>query len=68
MVLVTAALILLSTGMSSIMALSKATRDPASLNASMLSAMSLDAVDPSVKSAFTAMQIEVSYKNTRLRH
>ncbi|CAK1544702.1 unnamed protein product [Leptosia nina] len=59
MVLVTVALVLLSTGISSIMALSKATRDPAGLNASMLRSMSLEAIDPAVKSAFTAMQIEL---------
>ncbi|XP_047517965.1 uncharacterized protein LOC125058013 [Pieris napi] len=59
MVLVTAALVLLCTGMSSIMALSKATRDPAALNNSMYRSLSEEGVDPAVKNAFTAMQIEL---------
>ncbi|XP_038213251.1 tetraspanin-9-like [Zerene cesonia] len=59
MVLVTAALVLLSTGMTSIMALSKATRDPSMIKTSMLRAMSVESQDLAVKNAFAAMQIEL---------
>ncbi|XP_068628108.1 CD63 antigen-like [Battus philenor] len=59
MLLVTTSIMLLSTGMSAITGLSKAIRDPAALNASMLRAMSHDAFDPAVRTAFSAMQIEL---------
>ncbi|XP_034825119.1 uncharacterized protein [Maniola hyperantus] len=59
MILVTSGLMLLSVGMSSIMGLSRAVREPATLNTSMTRAMSLAAFDPAVKSAFASMQLEL---------
>lgn len=60
MLLVTATLVLLSTGMSSMVGLSRAVREPSNLNSSMLRAMSLDAYDTNIKSAIAAMQLEAS--------
>ncbi|VVD05946.1 uncharacterized protein LOC126970425 [Leptidea sinapis] len=59
MLSVTAALIVLSAGLSSMVDLSRAVRDPSGLNASMMRAMSMEALDPAVKGAFAAMQIEL---------
>ncbi|CAK1578691.1 unnamed protein product [Parnassius mnemosyne] len=59
MLLVTTSTILLSCGMSAITGLSKAARDPATVNASMLRAMAHETFDPAVRSAFAAMQIEL---------
>lgn len=61
MTLVTVAMLMLSLGLSSISGLSRAVRDPAAVNTSMLRAMSRDALDPAVKNAFAAMQMEVSF-------
>ncbi|CAG4941546.1 unnamed protein product [Colias eurytheme] len=74
MVLVTAALVLLSTGLTSIMTLSKATRDPSMLKTSMLRALSVESQDLAVKNAFAAMQIELkccgvnSYSDWSMHH
>ncbi|XP_059051293.1 uncharacterized protein LOC131846092 [Achroia grisella] len=57
--LVTVAMMMLSMGMSTITGLSRAVREPTALNTSMLRAMTFDAFDPSVRSAFSAMQIEL---------
>ncbi|KAL0884191.1 hypothetical protein ABMA27_016196 [Loxostege sticticalis] len=59
MTLVTVAMLMLSLGLSSISGLSRAVRDPAAVNTSMLRAMSRDALDPAVKNAFAAMQMEL---------
>ncbi|KPJ01007.1 hypothetical protein RR46_05272 [Papilio xuthus] len=59
MLLVTTSILLLSTGMSAITGLSKAVREPGALNASMLRAMAHESVDPAVRTAFSAMQIEL---------
>ncbi|KAM3968037.1 LOW QUALITY PROTEIN: uncharacterized protein ACR2FA_004882 [Aphomia sociella] len=56
--LVTVAMLILSMGLSSITGLSRAVREPSTLNASMLRAMAFDNLDPSIKSAFSAMQLE----------
>ncbi|CAH2063097.1 unnamed protein product, partial [Iphiclides podalirius] len=45
--------------MSAVTGLSRAVREPAALNASMLRALSLDSFDPAVRTAFSAMQIEL---------
>ncbi|KAM3968034.1 LOW QUALITY PROTEIN: uncharacterized protein ACR2FA_004854 [Aphomia sociella] len=57
--LVTVAMLMLSMGLSSITGLSRAVREPSTLNASMLRAMAFDNLDPSIKSAFSAMQLEL---------
>ncbi|XP_075972149.1 uncharacterized protein LOC142973983 isoform X2 [Anticarsia gemmatalis] len=57
--LLSVAMLLLSLGMSSMSSLSRAVRDPATLNSSMLRAMSIDAFDPAVRSSFAAMQMEL---------
>lgn len=68
MLLVTTSILLLSTGMSAITGLSKAVREPGALNASMLRAMAHESVDPAVRTAFSAMQIEVlTYYNLMLK-
>ncbi|CAH2244625.1 jg3854 [Pararge aegeria aegeria] len=59
MILVTTGIMLLSIGMTSITGLSRAVREPAILNASMLRSMSFEAIDPSVRSAFASMQMEL---------
>ncbi|CAH1635419.1 unnamed protein product [Spodoptera littoralis] len=59
MALVSVAMIMLSMGLSSISGLSRALREPAMINNSMLRAMSIDAFDPAVRSSFAAMQIEL---------
>ncbi|XP_028161840.1 CD63 antigen-like [Ostrinia nubilalis] len=59
MTLVTVAMLMLSLGLSSVAGLSRAVREPAALNSSMLRAMSRDAHDPAVKSSFAAMQMEL---------
>lgn len=56
---VSVAMLLLSLGMSSMTALTRALREPAALNASMLRAMHIEAFDPAVRNSFTAMQMEV---------
>ncbi|CAH0397002.1 unnamed protein product [Chilo suppressalis] len=59
MALVTVSMLLLSLGLSSAAGLSRAVREPAALNASMLRAISRDAVDPAIRSSFAAMQLEL---------
>ncbi|XP_022829369.1 uncharacterized protein LOC111358458 isoform X1 [Spodoptera litura] len=59
MALVSVAMVMLSMGLSSISGLSRALREPAMINNSMLRAMSIDAFDPAVRSSFAAMQIEL---------
>ncbi|KAH9638242.1 hypothetical protein HF086_013680 [Spodoptera exigua] len=59
MALVSVAMVMLSLGLSSISGLSRALREPAILNNSMLRAMAIDALDPAVRSSFAAMQVEV---------
>ncbi|KAM3968033.1 uncharacterized protein ACR2FA_004844 [Aphomia sociella] len=57
--LVTVAMLMLSMGLASITGLSRAVREPSTLNASMLRAMAFDNLDPSIKSAFSAKQLEL---------
>ncbi|XP_023942136.2 CD63 antigen-like [Bicyclus anynana] len=59
MILVSGGMMLLSMGMTSITGLSRAVREPALLNSSMLRSMAYEAVDPAVKSAFSSMQLEL---------
>ncbi|CAH0628583.1 unnamed protein product [Chrysodeixis includens] len=59
MALVSVAMVMLSLGLSSISGLSRALREPATLNSSMLRAMAIDSFDPAVRSSFAAMQIEL---------
>ncbi|CAH0669392.1 unnamed protein product [Spodoptera exigua] len=59
MALVSVAMVMLSLGLSSISGLSRALREPAILNNSMLRAMAIDALDPAVRSSFAAMQVEL---------
>lgn len=59
MALVSVAMVMVAMGMSSLSGLSRALREPAMLNHSMLRAMAIDAFDPAVRSSFAAMQAEV---------
>ncbi|KAF9814763.1 hypothetical protein SFRURICE_014858 [Spodoptera frugiperda] len=59
MALVSVAMVMLSVGLSSISGLSRALREPAMINSSMLRAMAIDTFDPAVRSSFAAMQIEL---------
>ncbi|KAJ8727255.1 hypothetical protein PYW08_015652 [Mythimna loreyi] len=57
--LVSVAMVTVGMGMSSLSGLSRALREPAMLNNSMLRAMAVDAFDPAVRSSFAAMQTEL---------
>ncbi|CAB3228754.1 unnamed protein product [Arctia plantaginis] len=56
---VSVAMLMLSLGVSSMGSVARAVRDPSALNTSMLRAMAIDGFDPTVRSSFSAMQIEL---------
>lgn len=58
---VSVAMLMLSLGLSSMNSVARAVRDPSALNNSMLRAMAIDGFDPTVRSSFSAMQLEVLY-------
>ncbi|XP_053599717.1 tetraspanin-9-like [Plodia interpunctella] len=59
MVLSSVSLMLLSSGLTAMTGLSRTLREPDVLNASMLRSMAYDSLDPSVRSSFAAMQLEL---------